>query len=64
MADAFINLGVNTGDFIQSVSVISRTMTGVKHDITSTVENITSDFTDLSKLADKYGKDITDGLIS
>ena len=61
MADAFINLGVNTGDFIQSISQISQTMTSVKYDITSTVVNITSDFTDLSKQADKVSKEITDG---
>jgi len=61
MADAFINLGVNAGDFIQSISQISQTIYNVQHDVSSTVVNINSDFTDLSKQADKVSKEITDG---
>ena len=46
---------------MQSISEISQTMYSVQQNISSTVVNINSDFTDLSRQADKAGKDITDG---
>lgn len=61
MAEAFVSIGANTGSFIQSISEISQTIYNVQHDVSSTVVNINSDFTDLSKQADKVSKDITDG---